>query len=173
LWSTQIVDVRRGQLVDVVPGRDSVEPFLNAGVLSEDGHSRDTKMGTPQGGILSPLLANIALSVLDDHFAEAWEREMGTRDFTDREMPFEVRRLGRTIAPVGCANRRVASLPRHRRADRSRQQPGEAHQAGRVRTRELPTSPSPMSALRRCCALSDLGAGGPGFKFPCPTMVMS
>ena len=26
LWSTQIVDVRRGQLLDVVPGRDSVEP---------------------------------------------------------------------------------------------------------------------------------------------------
>lgn len=26
LWSTQIVDVRRGQLLDVVPGRDSSEP---------------------------------------------------------------------------------------------------------------------------------------------------
>lgn len=26
LWSTQIVDVRRGQLLDVVPGRDSFEP---------------------------------------------------------------------------------------------------------------------------------------------------
>jgi transposase len=25
-WSTQIVDVRRGQLLDVVPGRDSAEP---------------------------------------------------------------------------------------------------------------------------------------------------
>jgi RNA-directed DNA polymerase len=49
-----------------------VKAFLRAGVLSEDGVTRDTKMGTPQGGILSPLLANIALSVLDDHFAEAW-----------------------------------------------------------------------------------------------------
>ena len=27
--------------------------------------------GTPQGGILSPLLANVALSVLDEHFVEA------------------------------------------------------------------------------------------------------
>ena len=33
--------------------------------------SGTTSTGTPQGGILSPLLANIALSVLDEHFAEA------------------------------------------------------------------------------------------------------
>ena len=49
-----------------------VKAFLRSGVLSEDGVTRDTKMGTPQGGILSPLLANIALSVLDEHFVEAW-----------------------------------------------------------------------------------------------------
>ncbi len=36
---------------------------------------------TPQGGILSPLLANIALSVLDEHFAETWQTSMaGTED---------------------------------------------------------------------------------------------
>ena len=58
---------------------DLVKAFLNAGVLAEDGVTRDTKMGTPQGVILSPLHANIALSVLDDHFAEAWQREMATR----------------------------------------------------------------------------------------------
>jgi RNA-directed DNA polymerase len=50
-----------------------VKAFLKAGVLAEDGTERDTITGTPQGGIASPLLANIALSVLDDHFAEAWE----------------------------------------------------------------------------------------------------
>lgn len=33
----------------------------------------------PAGRNLSPLLANIALSVLDDHFAEAWERDMAGR----------------------------------------------------------------------------------------------
>jgi RNA-directed DNA polymerase len=49
-----------------------VKAFLKAGILSEDGIERDTSTGTPQGGILSPLLANIALSVLDDYFAEAW-----------------------------------------------------------------------------------------------------
>jgi RNA-directed DNA polymerase len=49
-----------------------VKAFLKAGVLSEDGVERHIDTGTPQGGILSPLLANIALSVLDEHFAEAW-----------------------------------------------------------------------------------------------------
>ncbi|MGH8874952.1 MAG: group II intron reverse transcriptase/maturase [Acidimicrobiia bacterium] len=53
-----------------------VKAFLKAGILSEDGVERDTTTGTPQGGILSPLLSNIALSVLDDHFDEAW-RAMG------------------------------------------------------------------------------------------------
>jgi RNA-directed DNA polymerase len=56
-----------------------VKAFLRAGVLCEDGITRDTKMGTPQGGILSPVLANIALSVLDDHFAGVWQRDMATR----------------------------------------------------------------------------------------------
>ncbi|MGK2954250.1 MAG: group II intron reverse transcriptase/maturase [Solirubrobacterales bacterium] len=55
-----------------------VKAFLKAGLLSEDGIERDTDTGTPQGGILSPLLANIALSVLDDHFVEAWQSEMAT-----------------------------------------------------------------------------------------------
>jgi len=50
-----------------------VKAFLRAGILSEDGVSRDTITGTPQGGILSPLLANIALGVLDEHFTTKWE----------------------------------------------------------------------------------------------------
>lgn len=47
-----------------------VKAFLKAGILTEDGASRDTTTGTPQGGILSPLLANLALSGLDEHFDE-------------------------------------------------------------------------------------------------------
>jgi RNA-directed DNA polymerase len=50
-----------------------VKAFLRAGVLTEEGITRETVTGTPQGGILSPLLANIALSVLDEHFARKWE----------------------------------------------------------------------------------------------------
>ncbi len=56
-----------------------VKAFLKAGILSEDGVERDTITGTPQGGILSPLLSNIALSVLDDHFAGRWEGDRVAR----------------------------------------------------------------------------------------------
>jgi RNA-directed DNA polymerase len=55
-----------------------VKAFCKAGILTEAGQVQDTITGTPQGGILSPLLANIALSVLDEHFAEAWQQTMGT-----------------------------------------------------------------------------------------------
>ncbi len=50
-----------------------VKAFLRAGILTEEGQNRETITGTPQGGILSPLLANIALSVLDEHFTAKWE----------------------------------------------------------------------------------------------------
>jgi RNA-directed DNA polymerase len=46
-----------------------VKAFLKAGILTEAGLLADSTAGTPQGGILSPLLANVALSVLDEHIA--------------------------------------------------------------------------------------------------------
>lgn len=48
-----------------------VKAFLKAGILTEAGTSKETVTGTPQGGILSPLLSNVALSVLDEHFVKA------------------------------------------------------------------------------------------------------
>ena len=59
-----------------------VKAFLKSGILGEDGELRESSAGAPQGGILSPLLSNIALSVLDEHFAKAWA-EMGSSH--DRE----------------------------------------------------------------------------------------
>ena len=49
-----------------------VKAFLKAGILTELGDSKETHTGTPQGGILSPLLANIALSALDEHLHGPW-----------------------------------------------------------------------------------------------------
>ena len=48
-----------------------VKAFLKAGILDEDRALRETDAGTPQGSILSPLLSNVALSVLDEYVAQA------------------------------------------------------------------------------------------------------
>jgi RNA-directed DNA polymerase len=50
-----------------------VKAFLKSGILGEDGELRESATGAPQGGILSPLLSNVALSVLDEYFAQAWQ----------------------------------------------------------------------------------------------------
>ncbi|MFI6836361.1 group II intron reverse transcriptase/maturase [Nonomuraea africana] len=55
-----------------------VKAFLKSGVMTTAGDREETPAGTPQGGILSPLLANIALSALDEHFAQHWQELMGT-----------------------------------------------------------------------------------------------
>lgn len=47
-----------------------VKAFLKAGILGQDGTLRDSNTGVPQGGILSPVLANLALSVLDEDIAQ-------------------------------------------------------------------------------------------------------
>lgn len=69
-------EISHPALMDRVRGRikdrrvlDLVKAFLKSGILSKDGQARETHTGTPQGGILSPLLANIALSVLDEYVA--------------------------------------------------------------------------------------------------------
>ena len=47
--------------------------ILKAGVMTELGNYRRTITGTPQGGIASPLLANVYLSILDRHFETRWQ----------------------------------------------------------------------------------------------------
>jgi RNA-directed DNA polymerase len=60
-----------------------VKAFLKAGVLTELGEHRETLTGTPQGGILSPLIFNVALSALDEHLTAPW-KEGGTMSTDNR-----------------------------------------------------------------------------------------
>ena len=50
-----------------------IRQWLKAGVL-EEGQQVSNEMGSPQGGVISPLLANIYLHVLDMYWAERYAR---------------------------------------------------------------------------------------------------
>ena len=59
-----------------------VESFLRAGVLEEAKGWRPTELGTPQGGVISPLLANLYLHPFDQQMARAgWELVRYADDF--------------------------------------------------------------------------------------------
>ena len=59
-----------------------VESFLRAGVLEEARGWQPTERGTPQGGVISPLLANLYLNPLDHQMAKAgWEMVRYADDF--------------------------------------------------------------------------------------------
>jgi RNA-directed DNA polymerase len=64
-----------------------VRAFLKAGVMTETGRFERTVTGTPQGGIASPMLANIALSALDRQYQADWRdmsRHAGRRQYLQR-----------------------------------------------------------------------------------------
>src|SRR6516162_7078897 len=56
-----------------------VQKWLKAGVLDQGLHI-ETEEGTPQGAVISPLLANIYLHYAYDLWVEAWRRRRATGD---------------------------------------------------------------------------------------------
>jgi RNA-directed DNA polymerase len=87
-----------------------VKAFLKAGILTELGEQRETRTGTPQGGILSPLIFNIALSALDERLMGPWK--------TGGEMSTESRRAARRSKNL--PNWRTVRCGRLRRARQRR-----------------------------------------------------
>jgi RNA-directed DNA polymerase len=83
-----------------------VERFLKAGVM-EEGAFQPTRLGTPQGGVISPLLANIALNRLDWHLHDAGFRFVRYADDfvvlcqTEAEVKEAHERVTQHLAQVG------------------------------------------------------------------------
>lgn len=51
-----------------------IRKWLKAGVMGEDGEVTATEVGTPQGAVVSPLLANVYLHYVFDLWAEWWRK---------------------------------------------------------------------------------------------------
>ena len=72
-----------------------VESILKAGIQGKAGH-RSSKQGTPQGGVISPLLSNVILTPFDKEmrkrgdrltrYADEWRITCRTRDEAARAM---------------------------------------------------------------------------------------
>jgi retron-type reverse transcriptase len=56
-----------------------IQKWLRAGVL-EDGEWTETEKGTPQGSVISPLLANVYLYYVFDLWAQYWRTHRTTGD---------------------------------------------------------------------------------------------
>lgn len=117
-----------------------IQKWLKAGV-SEDGTWSETKVGTPQGAVVSPLLANIYLHYVFDLWVEAWRKKCASGDVIvvryvdDTVMGFEHRAdaegfledLGARLRKFGLElhpdKTRLIEFGRH--AERNRKQRGE------------------------------------------------
>jgi RNA-directed DNA polymerase len=56
-----------------------IQKWLKAGV-SEDGQWSETNVGTPQGAVVSPLIANVYLHYIFDLWADVWRKKMANGD---------------------------------------------------------------------------------------------
>jgi len=76
LWS---LNIRDKELLYVI------RRILKAPVLMPDGHTEYPTKGTPQGGIISPLLANVVLNELDHWIESQWQHNPVTGKYSHRE----------------------------------------------------------------------------------------
>lgn len=73
----ELMQVLREKIVDSRLLR-IIGKWLSAGSIEEDGSRNRSKKGTPQGGIISPVLANIFLHKVVDDFVVEWRKTEST-----------------------------------------------------------------------------------------------
>jgi RNA-directed DNA polymerase len=61
------------EAIGQVPGRELIKQWLTAGYM-EQGEFHTTEAGTPQGGVISPLLANIALHGMEEALCVRYDK---------------------------------------------------------------------------------------------------
>jgi len=74
-WTVKFIQHRVGDLRMV----RLIRKWLKAGV-SEEGQWSETRVGTPQGAVISPLLANIYLHYVFDLWVEVWRQKVAQGD---------------------------------------------------------------------------------------------
>ncbi|GAA0087378.1 group II intron reverse transcriptase/maturase [Clostridium perfringens] len=88
LWSLGIHDKRVLMVI---------KAMLKAGIMKE---TRLNDIGTPQGGIISPLLANVYLNSLDKWIAREWENKKTRYPYRKKEKMFERLRKTSNLKPA-------------------------------------------------------------------------
>lgn len=73
------------------PGRELIKQWLKAGYVEAE-MFKETESGTPQGGIISPLLANIALDGMDELVSQ-YEKTKEYRYFAKQRGKFRVTKM--------------------------------------------------------------------------------
>jgi hypothetical protein len=94
---------------------------LKAGI-SEEGQWLETKVGTPQGSVASPLLANIYQHYVFDLWVEAWRKKVAKGEvvvvrYADDRVP-RAQRAERAVSAAncrgsGCSRSWIAGFPHH------------------------------------------------------------
>jgi RNA-directed DNA polymerase len=84
-------------MIGTFPARGMIEQWLKAGVV-ENGRLSRTEEGTPQGGVVSPGLLNIALHGMEDAAGVRYEKVGSDAAWTERGSPVVIRYADDLIA---------------------------------------------------------------------------